>query len=287
MPGPEGLSGTRQALAQLSDAGVHAPSRRLRDAAVDRVADERVTEVDEARASGLDEEEVVHEFLQWRGQRLGLLFEDARGDVDDETAPDHGSGLRQGARLRATAARGARGWSCRWCRARRPSRPDRSRPAILLAERPEDLLDVQRDAVRPVVHGTDHVLRRRQAGREQEGRHHPRLGGREPPEPGLLRQPLGQEPRSPLAHRDPRVELVASVGAEREDRDVVDATRERPDDLQAQVVGPVQVLEAEQGGGRDRGQEIGDVVDQLAAPLRRITASGGIGVGPASLESGA
>ena len=39
----------------------------------------------------------------------------------------------------------------------------RSRPAVLLAERPEDLLDVQRDAVGPVVDGADHVLRGGQA----------------------------------------------------------------------------------------------------------------------------
>ena len=63
------------------------------------------------------------------------------------------------------------------------------------------------------------------------------------PEPDLLGEPLRRSRDPPVAHRDAWEELVAAVGGEDEQRQVGQAAGQRLEDLERQVVRPVEVFE--------------------------------------------
>ena len=110
------------------------------------------------------------------------------------TAPARATarGVGTGARSRARTASSIVSGTCAVAD-RAPVRPR------LVAERPEQLLDVERDAVGPLVDGVDHLARRRQPGPQDQRHDERRLVVRERRQPRLLGQPLAQQPRSPLA----------------------------------------------------------------------------------------
>ena len=126
----------------------------------------------------------------------------------------------------------------------------------------QELLDVQGDAVAAVVDGLDDPGRGGLAEqRSGEG------GGLVPGQPGqadLLGLAGGEQPGPPLAHRQARVQLVAPVGAGDQQRPAGQPGRQVGDHLQAQLVGPVEVLEHDQHRvpTADPPGFIGQVLDQ-------------------------
>ena len=93
------------------------------------------------------------------------------------------------------------------------SRIARAVDARLGAERAEQLLDMERDAVGPLVHRGRDVARRRQPGAEQEGRDEGRLAGIERHDPELLGDPLGDQARAPLPQARPARDILGPVVA--------------------------------------------------------------------------
>ena len=85
---------------------------------------------------------------------------------------------------------------------------------LLVVEGRKQLLDMERDPVRPQVDGRDDVARRRQLATEDQRRRGRRLLEGQRLEPGLLGGPLAQQPRSPLAVERVARELVGAVAAE-------------------------------------------------------------------------
>ncbi len=79
--------------------GVEAPAVADRNASIDRVAQELVTEVEQASRPGRLEDEVVDQLLEWRLDRLGRDVQDAGQDLRDEAAPDDRAGPGDGLRL--------------------------------------------------------------------------------------------------------------------------------------------------------------------------------------------
>ena len=92
-------------------------------------------------------------------------------------------------------------------------------------------------------------------------------GGLVPGQPGqadLLGLAGGEQPGPPLAHRQARVQLVAAVGAGDQQRPAGQPGRQVGHHLQAQLVGPVEVLEHDQHRvpTADPPGRIGQVLDQ-------------------------
>jgi hypothetical protein len=140
-------------------------------------------------------------------------------------------------------------------------------PAIrkpLSAERAAQLLDVQRDAVRPCVDGVDDVARGRQSRPEDQRGHERRLVTAQPTEADLLGDPLRHQPRSPLAQHRPVECLVASIRPDDQERPVARLASQLGQGLQAKVIGPLQILEG-QHRGHVRREHIDDVADEIAS----------------------
>ena len=104
---------------------------------------------------------------------------------------------------------------------------------------------MERDAVRPLVDRGRDVERRRQPGVEDERRDQRRLGRIERGEPNLLGDPLGDQPGPPLTQARAARDVVGAVVAGQQESAVAGPAGELGDDLEAHVVGPLQVLEAE------------------------------------------
>ena len=131
------------------------------------------------------------------------------------------------------------------------------------AQRPEQLLDVERDPVGPLVDGGRDIARGRQAGVEDQRRDERRLGGIERDEPDLLGDPLGDQPRAPLAKARPARHVLGPVVAGQQEAAIARPAGELGDDLEAHVVGPLEVLEDEH---RRSGQRAEDQLDGLHRP---------------------
>ena len=84
----------------------------------------------------------------------------------------------------------------------------------------EELLDMEWDPIGPFEHGRRHVSWRRQPGVEDEGRCQGRFRLGERGEPGLLRDPLGDEPCPPVSKARARRDVVDPVVAGQEQRPV-------------------------------------------------------------------
>ncbi len=138
------------------------------------------------------EHELVDELLERCLERPRRHVHDPGQDIRHEAATDDRAGAGRGLRL-----------------GRQAREPDQDRvldgvrdagfadrgavDARLGAERAEQLLDVERDAVGPLVHRGRDVARRRQPGTEEEGRDEGRLAGIERHDPELLGDPLGDQ----------------------------------------------------------------------------------------------
>ena len=142
---------------------------------------------------------------------------------------------------------------------------------FVLGDRPEQLFDVERKAVGPRVDRGDDVARRRQTGAEDERRHERRLLEGQGCESRLLGDALRQEPRPPLPQESARRELVGAIGADDQQRSIAGRPSELGEDLEAQVVRPLQVVEGEHVGTVKRADDqVDGLEDECPAPrLRR------------------
>ena len=154
----------------------------------------------------------------WSGafDRLGRDVHDPGQDLRHEASSDDCAGSRGGLRLG---------------RELRDPRDDRILDGVghvrladgtavrarLRAQRAQQLLDVERDAVGPLVDGSRHVTWGRQAGVEQERRDQRGLGLVERVEPELLGDALGDQARAPGAQVGAARDLLGPVIAGDED----------------------------------------------------------------------
>ncbi len=260
---------------------VQPASLRLRDRRVDRIADQGVSEPVAARDVQRQQDEMVRQLTEWIRQPIERLAADRAQQVEVEGAPDDGPHPRHvGGRFRALAEAGLDGvldgvWDIGVTdvAGRRLGASPKQR---------EQLFHVERDTVGAEVDCVDEVAgRRKRRSLEQRG-HRRRLLDRQPAQADFLGAACGEQAGAPLARGDARVELVAPVGGDDEDRQLGDPASERLEDLERQVVGPVQVLEPEQErlAGRELGwklrEQVGDVQDEQPTAAARI----GFGCGP-------
>ena len=241
----DGCVGRRRALqhtAELRRPGVVPPPLAGRDRPIERIPKELVTEVVLPGSEDGIQHVVVDELLDRIVERLdGQVHhpgEDARHERPPEDGASPGHGLRLG---------------------RQPSDPRQGRvlerlrhgrvqhgPAVrepLPAERAEEFLDVERDAVGPGVDRVDDVARRRQSGPEDQRVISAVSSRVRRPEADLLGEPLRDEARAPLPKDGPGEGLVAPVGPDEQQRPVTRLARHLGQGLQAEVVGPLEVLE--------------------------------------------
>ena len=134
---------------------------------------------------------------------------------------------------------------------------------------------MERDAVGAGVDRVGDIARRGSSEPVEQRRHRRRVRRRQPRQADLLGQPPGEQPGSPRAHRGAREELVAPVRADDQQALVGDAAGQRLEDLERQVVAPVQVLEREDDRtvGGQAGQDLGDVQDEQPAAALGIAAT--------------
>ena len=134
---------------------------------------------------------------------------------------------------------------------------------------------MQRDAVAALVDRRYHLGRRRPA--EYCAGHGRGLVRPQARQTDLLGQPLAQQAGPQLTHGPRRVELVASVGADDQHRPRRQAAGQMAEHIQAQLVGPVQILQDDQRrSARIRGnQQVSQVLHQQAAPVMGVTGVGG------------
>ena len=85
----------------------------------------------------------------------------------------------------------------------------------------------------------------------------------------LLGESLRQQARAPLADARARRLVLGAQGRHHQEREVREPARERREHLEAEVVGPVEILEREQRWlRRGVGQDVDQVEDEHAATLR-------------------
>ena len=94
----------------------------------------------------------------------------------------------------------------------------------------------------------------RQASAQDQRRHESRLVVGQRLETRLLGEPLAEQPRPPLPMEGAERELIGTIGAEQQQRTILPDARQLADDLEAQLVGPLQILEGEQRRPVDGGQ---------------------------------
>ena len=249
------------AIDELRDDPVQPPPLPCRDRAVDRVAHELVAEVDLAGSRQFLEEGMGDEL----SDRLGQVFLRSIQDPPDRSrrkspAEDRaGSGDLTRPRRAVPEPLEDR----RLDRVRDARRPDvvdgRGRP---VSERAEKLLDVERDPVGSLMDRADRLVVDRSIV-EQDSRHHRGLFDAQPRQSRLLGEALREEPRSPAAYRGLRRELVGPERRNDEERQIDESPGDRREDVQAQIVGPLEVLEREERRlSRGLGEDVSEVKDQ-------------------------
>ena len=145
----------------------------------------------------------------------------------------------------------------------------------ILVDGRKKLLDVQRDAVAALVDRRHHLGRHRPA--ERRAGHGSGLRQPQPRQPDLLGEPLADQAGPQVAHGQLGVELVAAVRASDQHRPGPEPAGQVAERVQAQLVGPVQILENQQHRGPRFGRhdQVGQVLHQQAAPVVRVTGAGG------------
>ena len=104
---------------------------------------------------------------------------------------------------------------------------------------------MQRDPVRPLVDRGRDIARGRQARVEDQRRREGRLLAGQRPEPDLLGDALGDQADAPIAQARARRDVLDPVVGDDQERTDPPAPRQLADDLEAQVVRPLEVLEPE------------------------------------------
>jgi hypothetical protein len=239
---------------RLSRAGVQFAAPERGQVRVQRVADQGVPEVVRESVGVWPDEEPLGQLAQSVVDRVRRLAGDRGEQVQVEGAADHRR--RAGQRPGRRAQRRGPGQH----RLREGVRQRRRR-----ADRGEELLHVQGDAV---AAGEDRAGHRgRQRGVGDGGGHGGRVRGAQPGQAGLLGVPLVEQAGTPHPHRHPGIQLVAAVGTHDQHRQPGQPMCEPGQDLQGQVVRPVQVLQRHQHRLRTRpglGERVGQAGDEQA-----------------------
>ena len=145
--------------------------------------------------------------------------------------------------------------------------------ARVVAERAQQLLDVQGNAVGALVDRAHHLARGGEPGRQDQRRHQRRLVVRQRREPRLLGPALAEQARPPLAVVGVERHLVRAVGPDHEGRTIGDEPGDLADHLEAHLVGPLEVLEGEDGRPVDGVRDpLGEVADEDAPRSQRVAA---------------
>ena len=235
------------------------------DAPVQDVAQELVAEVDEARIAGVVEVRPLDELVDRAVEVFERAVHDPGEDLGNEAAPDHRPRLGDLAGLRRQLGEpGPDGVLDRL-------RDDRvaDGPAVaprVVAQGPEQLLDVKRDPIGALVDCLDDLARGRQPGIEDQRGHEGGLVVGQGSEPGLLREALADQAGSPLAEERPRRQVLGPIRGDQQDRPVAEPAGELTEDLEARLVGPLDVLEVEHHGPVDRGRDPIDDVEDIEPP---------------------
>ena len=266
---------TDQARAELPCPRVQAPELCCRNGLVQGVPQELVAEVVVALVHGLEriQEGARHELVEGCVEIFDRAIHHAGQDLRREAAAHHGAGQRDGLGL----VRQARepGQDRVLDRVRDLGIADRAAVGPrLVAERAEELLDVQRDAVAALVDRVDDRAGSRQATAEDQRRHESRLVVGQRLEARLLGEPLAEQPRPPLSMEGAERKLISTIGAQQQQRTILSDARKLADDLDAQLVGPLQILEDEQcrpvDGGND---QLRDVAHEDPSRAQRVPAT--------------
>ena len=127
--------------------------------------------------------------------------------------------------------------------------------ARIVIQRGQQLLDVQRDAVGPLLDRLDHIARSRQLAAKDQRRGDRRFLDRQRTKPDLLGVTLAEDARSPFSVDAIGRELVRPIARHQDERPIFRMTGQLADDLQAHLVGPMQVIEDEHRRAIDRVQD--------------------------------
>ncbi len=256
-------------LSELTGASVQPAALALGQAAVEGVAQQLMAEVEQPAQPGWVEHVLVDELAQRSVEGVGGHVHDAGENLGHEAPPDHRAGAGHGLRFRGEPADALENRVLQSVRHGRVADRAAVRPFVL-GDRPEQLFDVERNAVSPRVDRVDDVARRRQTGAEDERRHERRLLEGQGRESRLLGDALCQEPRPPLPQEGARRELVGAIGADDQQRSIAGRPSELGEDLEAQVVRPLQVVEREHRRAVKRADDqIDGLEDEGPAPRLR------------------
>ena len=247
---------------ELRDPGVQGAAGRERSGAADGVPDQGVAEPEPSARLRLEElslDELVDAVCH---HEVGLL--DHGGDqLEVEAAADDGRRDRDVACRRGEHAEPLAD------RVRQRLRDVRRIGGqVALHQRLHQLLDVQGHAARAPLHQVDE-RGGRDALRQQLGHHPRRLLGGQPGERDLLGHPLQQQPRTPRAYGQVGVQLVGAHRPDHQHPPRPQPSGEVRDDVEAQLVAPVQVLQGQQhravvGEGEQPGDGVEDEQSSLA-----------------------
>jgi hypothetical protein len=231
-------------LSELTSARVQPAALAVGQAAVHGVAQQLMAEVIQSARPGRLEHVLLDELAQRSVEGIGGYIHDGREHLGDEAPPDHCTGTGDGLSLRGEPRDALENGILKGVR--HGSFTDRMAvEPLVLCDRPEQLLDVERNPVGPRVDRVHDIARRRQTGAEDERRHQRGLLARQGCESHFLGDALGQEPRPPFAQQCPGRELVAAIRAEDQQRSIAGRACELSEDFQAQVVRPLEVVEGE------------------------------------------
>ena len=208
-------------------------------------------EVVQPAEPGRVEDELVDELLEGRLDGGRGYVHDPGQDLGHEAPPDDGAGA--GGRL-GLGRQGRDPGDDRVLDGLGDARlaDRRAIGSSLGAERPEQLLDVERDPVGPLVDRGRDIARGGQPGVEDQCRDESRLRGIEPHQPDLLGDPLGDESGAPLAKARTARHVLGPVVAGQQEGAIPRPPSELGDDLEAHVVGPLEVLEGQHRRSRQR-----------------------------------
>ena len=135
------------------------------------------------------------------------------------------------------------------------------------AQRAEKLLDMERDPVRSLEYGGHHIARGREPGVEDQRRDQARFGEGERSEANLFCHALPDEARPPRPEARRRLDLLRPIVGGQEERPIARLPGELTDDLEAQIVRPLEILEDEHRGARERREDPVDDAHDKPAPL--------------------
>jgi len=237
---------------------------RGRDVAVEHVAEKGMAEVEAGFLGARLDQVQLPELAQPLVDGLRAELADGTEQLQLERPADHGPGVGHRAGGRAKLLGPGQDRVGQRVRHRHLRDPARARPlgGAVVGHGRQELLDVQGDAVAAVVDGGGD---RGRGGAAEQGRGQGGgLGAEEPGQADLLGQPLGEQPGPPLPHGQARVQLVAAVGPGDQHRPAGQPGGQVGDDLEAELVGPVQVLKDHQHGPvlADGPDGVGQVLDQ-------------------------